>query len=692
MFKLTENGDGTLSSLMNPDDAYQMNWIEGKKSWGSVCCPEGIVHTVERTILENGNLQETYCFTNATKFPFFPKKTEIGIYTTFHDNYEDADVCLKERCHTHIFCGGNSSWVMALRMGGEAPHLGLALTQGSLSCYSVERSVDTVKQEINPSNDRGDFILHPEVEELLPGESVKVVWELFWFEDRDDFTRQLLEHRDFMVMETAQCSVIKGERISFTVMARSDGKDGIHVKEKKRDIPFSVEGKDGKVFLACYYIPEETGEHPITITLHGKQLKALFYVMEDAETLAKNRCYFIARNQQYHGKAETLKGAYLIYDNEERKVYYSHKNDQNGGRERVGMGALMALYLREENSEELRESLREYVDYVYREIYDEQTGEVYNDLGRCNDYYRLYNYPWFALLQLELYSLYQDMKYLKDAYLTLCRYYKEGGRKFYPLLLPGQEMIEELEKAHWDEEANIIRRQVIAHGDWLVERGLHYPISEVDYEQSIVAPAVDCLVQAYQVSGDKKYLEEAGRQLEVLKLFHAKQPDYHQFSNAIRHWDGYWFGKEEMLGDTYPHYWSALTGVAWLRYMQASGDESDMEEVRAILRGPLCLFRENGEASCAMVFPERVNGKRGHFFDAWANDQDWALYFALKYDAVVRGDLRQSLRVGGFPFDVKLEQPNRETIAAMLEAERIVHEPGVRRYSDVEEALQELKR
>ncbi len=26
--------------------------------------------------------------------------------------------------------------------------------------------------------------------------------------------------------------------------------------------------------------------------------------------------------------------------------------------------------------------------------------------------------------------------------------------------------------------------------------------------------------------------------------------------------------------------------------------------------------------------------------------------------------LRQSLRVGGFPFDVKLEQPNRETVAS----------------------------
>ena len=54
--------------------------------------------------------------------------------------------------------------------------------------------------------------------------------------------------------------------------------------------------------------------------------------------------------------------------------------------------------------------------------------------------------------------------------------------------------------------------------------------------------------------------------------------------------------------------------------------------------------------------------------------------------------LRQALRVGGFPFDVKLEQPNKETVAAMLEAERIAHDPSIKRYSDVEEALRELKR
>lgn len=53
--------------------------------------------------------------------------------------------------------------------------------------------------------------------------------------------------------------------------------------------------------------------------------------------------------------------------------------------------------------------------------------------------------------------------------------------------------------------------------------------------------------------------------------------------------------------------------------------------------------------------------------------------------------LRQSLRVGGLPFDVHVERPTKETIAAMLEAERIGRDPSVKRYSDVEEALRELK-
>ena len=54
--------------------------------------------------------------------------------------------------------------------------------------------------------------------------------------------------------------------------------------------------------------------------------------------------------------------------------------------------------------------------------------------------------------------------------------------------------------------------------------------------------------------------------------------------------------------------------------------------------------------------------------------------------------VRQSLREGGIPFEIKLDQPNKETIAAMLEAERIARDPSVKHYSDVEEALRELKK
>lgn len=54
--------------------------------------------------------------------------------------------------------------------------------------------------------------------------------------------------------------------------------------------------------------------------------------------------------------------------------------------------------------------------------------------------------------------------------------------------------------------------------------------------------------------------------------------------------------------------------------------------------------------------------------------------------------LRQSLRAGGFPFEVRLDQPNANTIAAMAEAKRITNDPTIKRYSDVEAALAELKR
>lgn len=53
--------------------------------------------------------------------------------------------------------------------------------------------------------------------------------------------------------------------------------------------------------------------------------------------------------------------------------------------------------------------------------------------------------------------------------------------------------------------------------------------------------------------------------------------------------------------------------------------------------------------------------------------------------------VRQSLREGGLPFEITLKQPNKETIAAMLEAERIAKDPSVKGYNDLDELFADLK-
>lgn len=54
--------------------------------------------------------------------------------------------------------------------------------------------------------------------------------------------------------------------------------------------------------------------------------------------------------------------------------------------------------------------------------------------------------------------------------------------------------------------------------------------------------------------------------------------------------------------------------------------------------------------------------------------------------------VRQSLREGKIPFDISLNQPNKETMAAMLEAESIGKDPSVKGYTDLDELFSDLKK
>lgn len=82
-----------------------------------------------------------------------------------------------------------------------------------------------------------------------------------------------------------------------------------------------------------------------------------------------------------------------------------------------------------------------------------------------------------------------------------------------------------------------------------------------------------------------------------------------------------------------------------------------------------------------------------HRIDPELRSQSEAIYSALgmSLGTAINVFLKKSVAVGGFPFDVRLDTPTRETIEAMLEAEKIAKDPMVKALS-VDEALEELKR
>lgn len=49
------------------------------------------------------------------------------------------------------------------------------------------------------------------------------------------------------------------------------------------------------------------------------------------------------------------------------------------------------------------------------------------------------------------------------------------------------------------------------------------------------------------------------------------------------------------------------------------------------------------------------------------------------------------IREGRIPFTISLNKLNQETIAALLEAERIAKDPSVKTYTDLDELFADLK-
>lgn len=607
-----------MKEIVFSKDPKQMNWLREDFPYAEVKCPPEF--SVEVQNEKDGDVLTTKVVISYNgAHPYFTNAGSIAISFPLQDRYADSVTCRDYRCHAHIFCGENTSYIMALRMGGAAPHLGMVLTKGSLSAYSMERDLKL------QSNDRGCFWLHPSSQEFAPGDTMTLEWKVFPHQGREEFREKLKAVSQVILVDAEQYVIYPGETSKVTIEPAFEA-------EKVTVNGMLLEKTENGVYEYLFE-SEKTGEYMLSISADTVKTTCRLLVQERPEELAVKRCAFIVGHQQYHGKIKELQGAYLPYDNEEKILVCTPENDFNAGRERTGMGVLIARALQQnllKDREKAEQSLREYRAFYLRELVNAATGLVCNCSGKDNSYFRLYNYPWAVTFFLECWKLWGEKEDLKTAVRITEKFYEQDGFRFYPIEMPIVMLCQELKKAGEQEDLKTVKDLFRCHADQLIEIGTAYPASEVNYEQSIVQPAAEVILQVYEVTGEEKYLRGAEQQIAVLELFDGQQPDYHLHETAIRHWDGYWFGKRRVFGDTFPHYWSAENGRTFKRYARLTEDKEYNIRGEHSLRGVLSMFFEDGTATCAYLYPYSVNGQKTDFADPYANDQDWGLCMNLE--------------------------------------------------------------
>lgn len=633
-FEITFREDnGGIESIVLAGDPAEMNWT--RETWGvaqdmetesvkitdegckAVYLSRDLKLTVKRQFDEKGWLEEIYTLENRLDFDYYLQKGQLGISVPFADVYDNADYCMTNRCHAHVWCGGSTTYVKALRMGCSDLNLGLVLTEGSVDRYSIKRDVQL------SSNNRGVLIFHPSAARLAPHQTMIFGWKLFPHKGTEDFYRILKEETDSIIVKADHYTVFQGDPIHFTCE-----KEVTAITCNGEALPFKVTDRGTEV----HFVPEALGEYVITLCYgEGKKTFLNFYVSLPLMELARRRAQFIAHKQQCRIKDSALYGAYLVYDNKEEEQFFDPQwHDLNACRERIGMALVIARYLQKNPDAELMDSLMEYDRFLRREFLDEQTGQVFNHVNRTNNWERLYNYPWVMMYMMETYLLTGEEERLEILARIVDHYYGKGGHKHYALALSLAEIVNTMYGAGRKDLADKVLEGYSKHVAQMVEIGLHYPKHEVNYEQTIVSPAATLITQYCQFADTPENRKASAEQISILERFNGQQPDYRLHETSIRHWDGYWFGKNKLYGDTMPHYWSSVTGWAFTQYAKLTGDETYRRRGEDNIRSTLCTFFPDGKASCAYLYPFRVNDRKGEYFDEYANDQDFSLYFALK--------------------------------------------------------------
>ena len=675
----TDATTGAITELEINNDVYKMNWVlspdgtqykwvDSRYGWGlgfltvngekmswekpvkdNAYKAGDILVTVKRSI-ENGELIEKYTFKNTGKTA--ARITDWGIYTPWNDNYPDAATCMTNRCNAHIWAGDNAAYVMAIRMGAngvrtektrnkksmDVPitggNVGMMLTEGSLPDYE---EWERTKANAN-SNFRGVLAMDLPDMTLPAGKSYTVAWRVFEHSGKDDFYKKLMvqggavarsDRYVYQKGETVKVYLEKNKikRLSATVTPKNM-KNGDSTG-KPRAI---ATGKDVKGYYASF-VADEIGEQRVDLIYNKvEKTHATILVVSSYDNLIDRRVNFIVDHQQMNDPQDARYGAYMVYDNEKQSIYKNDDSRQSydcdEGRERAGMGVLLAKWYLKHPSEKLKQSLLRYAKF-YREKLQTADFTTYSRVSK-DGWNRGYNYAWAADFFFHMYEVTKDKEYALWGYNTMQALYRHTGYGFYCINIPVTSGLKALREAGLTAEYNDLLVDYSKTAEVLMGNGLDFPKSEVNFEQAIIAPATQFLLEFYLQTADRQYLEAAEKMMPVVENLCGRQPDYRLNEIPIRHWDCYWFGKRQVFGDTFPHYWTCINANAYYYYAKATGKEEYMTKAKEIVRNNLSNVFEDGTGSCAFVYPKRINGEKAHFADAFANDQDWALAFYLQ--------------------------------------------------------------
>lgn len=654
-------GTGYTTLIRNPADESGMNWILGNSNWGhtdgfeiqSVEKKENsvIVSGINRAdflnlVIEksvsNGKYIEKYRIENAGKLEYFLTGDSSGIHFPYSCNFDQRPGILSDSCISHVWCGGDASWIYSAKPDGTRTCLVCMIVEGRFANYSIDYNADVPGNNVAASHYRGAVVLHPEDCIIMPGTSLSFTFVYGFSKDKPD--EHLIEWSPRAIFARADRYTLYPGETMCGVLETAFEPEFVSIELDGDKIPYRKDGKN----IRWQWTASSAGEREFQIFVDERKTRMRINVISPVEEILKRRVGFIAEKQQYRMEGSHLDGAYLIYDRISRRRYFSVSSyDHNSARERLAMGAVVAMALQrspEEGNEALAESLRQYRNYVERELFDSETMTVFNGAMRDSRWKRAYNYPLMADFFLECHLAFHDDKCLEYAAGIMLSYYSmiESRRQESPCV-EDVRIIECLKKRNKNDLAEKLSRAVIHNADRVLAAGDAMFSEEVSYTQAQFYLKIISLCHAHRLTKNPVYLAASLKLLRNSEAFRGQQPDYHTNNLGVRYWDLFWFGKIRSFGDTMPQWLCALCGEMYFLLGEETGDERYFPVGKNILRNCLCVYDETGFGAAGYLMPRRIEahssdgGVRGGIplgtipgerFDDWANDQDWSLYYA----------------------------------------------------------------